>query len=54
MAIELKMEDVVPLTHMLWAEVARDRMNRVLTLHEGSYVRQLGIRYYTKVWYARM
>ena len=42
---EFKMKDLGALTHILGVEVKRDRRNRVLTLHQGSYMRQVLERY---------
>ena len=39
------MKDLGPLTHILGVEVKRERRNRVLTLHQGSYIRQVLERY---------
>ena len=39
------MKDLGPLTHILGVEVTRDRRNRVLTLHQGTYMRQVLERY---------
>ena len=45
LAKEFKMKDLGALTHILGVEVKRDRRNRVLTLHQGSYMRQVPERY---------
>ena len=45
LAAEFKMKDLGALTHILGVEVKRDRRNRVLTLHQGSYMRQVLERY---------
>ena len=42
---EFKMKDLGSLTHILGVEVKRDRRNRVMTLHQGSYMRQVLERY---------
>ena len=39
--LKLKMKDLGPLTHILGVEVKQDRRNRVMTLHLGSYLRQV-------------
>ena len=44
-AKEFKMKDLGALTHILGVEVKRDRQNKVLTLHQTSYVRQVLERY---------
>lgn len=40
-ATEFKMKDLGALTHIMEVEVKRVRRNRVLTLHQGSYMRQV-------------
>ena len=45
LATEFKMKDLGALTHILGVEVKRDRQNKVLTLHQSSYVRQVLERY---------
>ena len=45
MAKEFRMKDLGELKHILGVEVKRDRRNRVLTLSQGSYVRQVLERY---------
>ena len=45
LATEFKMKDLGALTHILGVEVKRDRQNKVLTLHQASYVRQVLERY---------
>ena len=45
LAEEFKMKDLGALTHILGVEVKRDRQNKVLTLHQASYVRQVLERY---------
>ena len=45
LAAEFKMKDLGALTHILGVEVKRDRQNRVLTLHQAAYVRQVLERY---------
>ena len=45
LAKEFKMKDLGVLTHILGVEVKRDRRNRVMTLHQGSYMRQVLERY---------
>lgn len=45
LAKEFKMKDLGALTHILGVEVKRDRQNRVLTLHQAAYVRQVLERY---------
>ena len=45
LATEFKMKDLGALTHILGVEVKRDRQNKVLTLHQASYVRQILERY---------
>ena len=40
-----KMKDLGALTHILGVEVKRDGQNKVLTLHQASYVRQVLERY---------
>ena len=42
---EFKMKDLGALTHILGVEVKRDRRNRVMTLHQSAYVRQILERY---------
>lgn len=45
MAIEFKMKDLGPLTHILGVEVSRDRRGRILTLHQSAYIKQVLERY---------
>ena len=45
LSIEFKMKDLGSLTHILGVEVKRDRKNRVMKLHQGSYMRQVLERY---------
>lgn len=45
LAAEFKMKDLGALTHILGVEVMRDRRNKILTLHQSSYVRQVLERY---------
>ena len=45
LAAEFKMKDLGPITHILGVEVKRDRRNKVLTLHQSSYIRQVLERY---------
>lgn len=40
-----KMKDLGPLTHILGAEVKRDRQNIFLTLSQGGYIKQVLERY---------